>query len=276
MRVYSALKKPASLMMSRTQPSNSPTSSTSNLEINNSSDTRGVFNLWFFDAGNGSVGEQEAAEERIRWYESTAAKLREENHGYSLPSLVFQHIPVPEVMELLKEVPPLTPFSIKHSAGGTDKYYLIAEPRFTTGSLGESPGIPAHNSGQFSSWVRTGDVLGAVFGHDHNNDFCGTVDGITLMQTRGAGFYAYGDGLNRGVRLITLDEGDLSTFTTQTLYFKELTDGKRSLSVVGLDTLTRKQKKALHGTLAIGGSAAAASVIGVVAAAIAKKFRKDK
>ena len=245
-----------------------------NLVINNSSDTRGVFNLWFFDSNGRGTGDLEASEERMHWYEGAARALREQNHGYSLPALVFRHIPAPEVYELLKEVPPLTPFCVKASLDGADKYYVISEPRFTTGALGESPGVTKSNCGEFSSWVRTGDVLGAVFGHDHLNDFCGTVDGINLMQTRGSGFYAYGDGLNRGVRLITLDEGDLSTFTTQTLYFKELTDGKRSLSLTGMDTLTRKQKKALRGTLAVGGSAAAASVLGIVTAAIAKKFRK--
>ena len=54
--------------------------------------------------------------------------------------------------------------------------------------LGEGPCPPDVNNGQFTSWVKTGDVIGAVFGHDHINDFVGDVDGIKLIQTRERAF----------------------------------------------------------------------------------------
>ncbi len=251
------------------------------LTVRCSSGKRDVFNLWFIDSGddvvdeNGHKAYNYVRDDQIQWYEDTAAALKRKNGGYCLPSLLFQHIPVPEEYCLLKEVPPLTPFAVKGQCAWNRKYYLIAEPQYTTGYLGEGPCPPDFNNGQFSSWVKTGDILGAVFGHDHINDFCGTVDGVSLLQVRGAGFHAYGDGAKRGVRLITLDESDLTTFTTQTLFFKDVTDNKRCLSVAGFDNLTRMQKKALRDGFSIGGAVAAAiSAIGVGIASIVRRNKR--
>ncbi len=252
-----------------------------NVTIKCSSGKRDVFNLWFIDSGDNVIDENGhkpynyVRDDQIAWYEDTAAALKEKNGGFSLPALLFQHIPVPEEYRLLKEVSPLTPFAVKGQCAWNKKYYLIAEPQFTIGYLGEGPCPPDFNNGQFESWKKTGDILGAVFGHDHINDFCGALEGISLMQVRGAGFHTYGDGQRRGVRLITLDESDLTTFTTQTLFFKDVTDDKRCLSVVGFDNLSRKQKKALRDGFSIGGAAAAAvSAVGVTIAALVKRNKK--
>ena len=66
-----------------------------------------------------------------------------------------------------------------------------------------------------------GGVLGAFFGHDHLNDMSGYVDGIFLAQHKTAGFRAYTDGCKSCVRLLTLDENDLSTFEQELKHFKE-------------------------------------------------------
>lgn len=248
-----------------------------NVTVKNAAGDRDLFNLWFLDSGtdsslpDGSFSYDYVADDQIAWYEKTAAQLAEQNRGYMLPAILFQHIPVPEIYRLLKQVPPITPLSVK---GNDGRWYIIAEPKFTTGKLGEGPCPPRVNNGQFESWKKTDDILGAVFGHDHINDFTGTVDGITLMQTRGAGFEGYGDGMLRGVRLITLDESDLTTFKTETLYYKDVVTSKRALSVAPADTLTRPQKRLLKNGLGIGGVVAAAgSAVAVAVTAIVKRHK---
>ena len=45
-----------------------------------------------------------ATTEQIEWYKETSAKLKEENGGETVNSLVFQHIIVPEIYDVLAKV----------------------------------------------------------------------------------------------------------------------------------------------------------------------------
>ena len=132
------------------------------------------------------------------------------------------------------------------------------------GYLGEGPCSPDYNNGQFESWKKTGDIIGAVFGHDHMNEFTGTVDGITLMQTQTAGFGAYTNGCRSAVRVITLYENDLRHFETRLKHFKEFGLKSQSLGPV-FRTLTDRQSINLHiaknAALALAGAAGVAYAI---------------
>lgn len=250
-----------------------------NLPIWDSLNNNIVFNLWFIDSGDyiiNSEGKKEYAyvsDEQISWYENKSNVIKEENHGFPVLSLLFQHMPVPEVYKLLKEVSALVPFSVKGHGVYAKNFYIISQPQFTSGELMEGPCPPNINNGQFDSWVKQGDIIGAVFGHDHINDFVGKVAGITLMQTKGAGFSSYGDGLNRGVRLITLDECDLSTFQTKTYYFRDIVGKSKSLSPT--EALTRTEKIIIGLASSIGALATVitGSFLGI---AIKKIKRKNK
>ena len=70
----------------------------------------------------------------------------------------------------------------------------------------ENIASPFKSSGQFDSWVKQGDVIAHISATDHINCFNGTVDGIDLGYTPGAGFNVYGPGLDRGVRVFEIDE----------------------------------------------------------------------
>ncbi|NMP38259.1 MAG: metallophosphoesterase family protein [Clostridiales bacterium] len=247
-----------------------------NLVIKSHDGSHDRFNLWFIDSGSsiinpdGSESYDYVRENQLRWYEQTAEKLRSTNHGYNLPAIVFQHMTVPEEYELLREVPALTPFAVKGHGSRSDKYYVIAQPRFTKGELAEGPCPPDFNSGEFECWKRQGDVIGAVFGHDHVNDFDGTVDGIRLVQARGSGFQGYGDGDSRAVTLITLDESDLGTFDSEGFFFRELVG--KSVSMPGAKALTRKEKTAIG----IGGGSAAVVAAAGFGAIISKIIKRKK
>jgi len=48
------------------------------------------------------------------------------------------------------------------------------------------------NSGLFTSLVEAGDVKVTFVGHDHVNDYCGSLLGIQLCYGGGIGYHTYG------------------------------------------------------------------------------------
>ena len=51
-------------------------------------------------------------------------------------------------------------------------------------------------------------MLGTFVGHDHINDFMGTLHGIQLCYGRATGYNTYGrEGMARGARIIRLTKG---------------------------------------------------------------------
>ncbi len=236
-----------------------------NILIKSSDGTKNVFNLWLIDSGNldPEGGYARVQQDQIDWYERTAAKLKDENGGVPLPAAVFQHIPIPEEYELLKETSKLNPLNTKGFGVMSDKYYLL-DPEKATGYLGEGPAAPNVNSGEFESWKRTGDVVCAFFGHDHMNEFTGELDGIVLRQCRGSGFHIYGDGLKQGVCMLRLNENDPRNFQITTHHYRDYF-GTKSDTIKGYMLLSDRWhtnfKKTLTGLgIATGVTAAALGV----------------
>lgn len=197
-----------------------------NLTVNGKNGT--TLNIYLIDSLSMSLDGRCACvtEKQINWYKSVRDRLYEENGRY-IPSIVFQHIPVPEIYKLLKEVPKGT----KSSARGYKQYdgkYFALDPDRTViddrSFIGETPSVPAENNGEFDAFCEKGDVFAAFFGHDHNNSFVGEYNGIKLGYTQGCGFNIYGPGKKRGVRIFDFDENSPSDFTTYTLTVKDIED----------------------------------------------------
>ncbi len=197
-----------------------------NIVLQNSAKTKDIFNLWFIDSNDydrvhgGDYGY--VMEDQIAWYEATSAALAAQNGGNPLPSVLFQHIPVPEIYDLL--VPCKLPwlYSVKgHSS--YSEYFWTVDKKNTTfeGGYWEKPCPPDYNSGQFDSWRKMGDVKLAIFGHDHSNTFSGEVDGIRLMYCGAAGMAVYGNGIKYQASLLTVDEASLSV-TREHLRFEDV------------------------------------------------------
>lgn len=140
--------------------------------------------LYFLDSGMDAPkhigGYDWIHSNQVEWYK-TQARLLNQKHGGALPALAFFHIPLPEYEE----------------AWLSDK---------VNGIKHEKVCCPKYNSGLFTAIVEAGDVIGTFVGHDHDNDYCGTMQGIQLCYGRITGYNCYGS-LERGARIIRLYEG---------------------------------------------------------------------
>ncbi len=193
---------------------------TYNVPILGSGGTKTVFNVYMMDTHNRSEagGYDGVHADQIAWYEATGNALKTANGGEAVPSLLFQHIPVIQLLGFLKEVPFGTEGSIRRGM----KWYVL-NGDLAQGTLLESPCNSVADSGQYGSWLKQGDIAGAFFGHDHVNNFVGkTADGITMGYNGGAGFRAYGDGDKRCVRIFNINENDPRNYETHSVYYGDL------------------------------------------------------
>lgn len=201
--------------------------STYNLLVKNSAGTKDIFNIYMVDSGGYKlIGKDQdlVAPDQIDWYKAKSDELKALNGGAVMPSLLFQHIPVPEFYtELMTEVPQGTPEAIPGKGCESGKYFLPDVDKYISGSLGENPSISAKNVGFYDAWVEKGDIVAAFFGHDHHNDYIGrTDDNILLGFCKGTGFHAYGNGTARGVRSFTLYEDNLKNFDTASILYRDI------------------------------------------------------
>jgi hypothetical protein len=128
-------------------------------------------------------------QDQVAWYRETARTLAGGVGRAPLPTLVFLHIPLPEYAE-------------------------VWDTRVCYGHRYEPVCCPRVNSGLFVALYEAGDVLGVFAGHDHVNDYEGTLHGIRLCYGRAGGYHTYGrEGFPRGARVIALRRGE-RTFRT--------------------------------------------------------------
>jgi hypothetical protein len=205
--------------------------STFNMPIMSSDGQEISYNLWLMEsAGNDESGQyfEHISTAALNWYKNKSDELCAQNDGEPVMSLMFQHIPVPEIYELLTEVSKGTKGAVEKN----DKYYVLNE-EMATGYLGESPCVTRENFGQLDVIAAQGDVKAIAFGHDHINSFIGNLRGVDIVQTQGASFRSYGNHL-RGVRVFTVDENDTQNYETYTLDFYDLigNDAKAKLQFI--------------------------------------------
>ncbi|QTE74051.1 metallophosphoesterase [Clostridiales bacterium FE2010] len=198
--------------------------------------------LWFMDSGSyaeegkGTYGY--VTEEQNEWMLSAYEKLCEK---YASPvSYVFQHIPVPQVYNMIKEVPFGTSGAVTCYGPNFGKWYVLDDEYIWAGHMGEGPCSSEYDSGEFAAWKKM-NVKAAFFGHDHLNDYCGTYEGIDMVTTSGVGFYLYGRGDEHGTRLVTLNAENPAGYETKMLYYKDLvSEPLPGLFVSSLGVMLRK------------------------------------
>lgn len=249
----------------------------SNILIKDSEGKEDIFNLWLIDSNNLNTIENVSYydwvhEDQIEWYENKEAEIRASHGGRQIPSIVFQHIPVYEEYELLREAKVHEiPVSIVGEHKFKGKRFVLKDG--VKGYLGEPPCSPLENHGQFESWKKTGDVVGALFGHDHLNDFMGYVDGIMLGQNKTSGFQCYTDGCRSLIRLTTVTEGDERNITSSVYHFKDL--GLKCTCLGPIESrISDRQSMNMHTASHIAAGVASVAGVGIAVSKIKKAINK--
>lgn len=162
--------------------------------------------------------------DQINWYASESARLATLNNGNAVPTLTFQHIPVPEIYDnLLVEVPNGTAGAVQGTGNWQSKYYILDPNNPTiTGVMQEGPCPAAINNYQYQGWLDVGNNVGAFFGHDHTNTFVGTdANGITMGYCKAATLEAYhAADEDPALRVFTIKED--GTYTTQSVSYAQM------------------------------------------------------
>ncbi len=185
--------------------------------------------LYLIDnCGRRENGGNGVSKEQMDWLEKANDVLTDLNSGSPVPCLVFQHIPVYEMYEMLDEVIQGCDGAIEGNCTKRGHYYKITDEMKARGEyMHESVACPGTITDQFERWVKMGNIIGAYFGHDHINSFTGRVRGINLGYTPGAGFNVYGPSFDRGVRIFDFEEGQ-SDYNTMIFTYRDLCGKKVS------------------------------------------------
>lgn len=141
--------------------------------------------LYFLDSGNYSpleavTGYDWIRRSQVEWYLAQSRLLQDKHGGTPVPAIVFLHIPLPEYQEVWN----------RHTCFG-HRYEKVS--------------CPPINSGLFTAMVEARGVMGTFCGHDHINDYTGSLHGIQLCYGRSTGYNTYGRWFYaRGARVIEL------------------------------------------------------------------------
>ena len=183
------------------------------------------FNLWVFDSGDyDEDGRYSCVKtDQIEWYKQTSDKLKAENNGETVNSLVFQHIIVGEIYDVLKKSDKWKSYSYKHLYN-KDEYYMFDPDRVNYGTIREYPCPGYNNYGQFDAMVEKGDVLAMFSGHDHTNAFAVEHKGIDIVNSLSTRYIGLFHSTQCGYRVIEIDENDTSDYETRVVRIFDIYD----------------------------------------------------
>ncbi|MBQ6019303.1 MAG: metallophosphoesterase [Clostridia bacterium] len=194
---------------------------THNLTILSSDGEKVAFNLYMFDSGayandeNGNrVGYDCVHEDQLEWYQQTSAALAEENGGEVVPAMAFQHIIVQEVYDALFMESPIREGKTVQKYDEKSYTFLPKVANMISGLMMEFPCPGYYNRGQLDASAEVGDMVAIVNGHDHVNSFTVRRKGIDIVSTPGCTYHSYGKVVNRGCRVIVLNENEPKKYET--------------------------------------------------------------
>lgn len=197
---------------------------TYNLPIYDSNGEHIAYNLWMIDsAGADEEGHEQfvgVKPETVEWYKRQSNKLKAQNGGKPVMSLMFQHVPLKETESLFIDCDRDDPMAVESKI--EEGRFMKLDPSKADGYAYEFPSTCEIESGELEAIKKQGDVAAIVFGHDHLNCFTAEIDGVKIIQSPGASFRCYGNKTSRGIRVFEIDEKDTSKFSTYVLSFYDL------------------------------------------------------
>lgn len=185
------------------------------LNIKSSDGKKDVFSLYFIDSGTYA---KEGGYAYVKPAQLENYK-REREKNSNLPCYLFQHIIFPQVYDLMDKSKLPKKGYVKGQCKYKNSYYKFKSEKLLSGNMKEGPCPPGINSGQFNVVKEGNNVVACFFGHDHVNDFVADCFGVKLVATPSPSFYTYGN--NRGVRVVTIHEKDLSKLDTKVIYYNQ-------------------------------------------------------
>lgn len=198
---------------------------TFNLPVMSSDGKKTAFNLWFIDSARLDKAEEKChtgvKKQAVEWYINKSNRLKEQNGGKPVPSVLFQHIPFSEMTRLNSPCKKDDYGALPLFKKREPEKYIRLDPAVADGFLGEPIDGCEENNGEFDAIKKQGDVAAAVFGHDHRNNFIAELDGIRIFQSSAASFRCYGNRF-RGVRVIEINENEPESVKTYFLTYSEL------------------------------------------------------
>lgn len=189
---------------------------TYNIPVLSSNGEKVKFNLWVFDSGDYDENGHYSCvkQDQIEWYNKTSDNLKENNNGEKINSLVFQHIIVGEIYDVLEKSDSKKPYAYKHLYND-DEYYRFDPEQINYGTIREFPCPGYENYGQFDAMVEKGDVLALFSGHDHTNAFGVKYKGIDIVNSLSTRYIGLFHSTQCGYRVIEVDENDTTTYETR-------------------------------------------------------------
>jgi hypothetical protein len=146
--------------------------------------------LWCLNSGIGSSepsGYGWIRSSQVNWFRATSERLKTQT-GPPITQLAFFHIPFAE-------------------------YQTIWDYRTCSGYKNEKVCMQGKSEGAFAAFVEY-RVNACFVGHDHTNDYEGTIQDVELCYGRATGYRGYGKpGFQRGARVIKMRDGVVG-FTT--------------------------------------------------------------
>ena len=194
---------------------------THNLPVYSNDGSKVKFNLWMFDSGSYVDGGYDCVrKDQIDWYLETSNKLKAEAGGL-VPSMAFQHIIVGDVYDALFVESPVNLGVLTANYNGKYYTYLPKLHNFSR-FLVEPPCPGVDNEGQLEAMAKQGDVLAIFSGHDHVNDFETEYMGVDIINTPSPTYNSYSSIVNKGARLITINEESPYTYTSEVITYNNL------------------------------------------------------
>ncbi|MDR2466951.1 MAG: metallophosphoesterase family protein [Prevotellaceae bacterium] len=121
---------------------------------------------------------------QIEWYRNLSREYAARNGGRPAKALAFFHIPLNEYAE------------------------MTAARKKIVGMKNENECPGAINTGMFAAMRSCGDVTATFVGHDHDNDYIGSHNGIILAYGRFSGAKNTYTHMIHGARIIELSKGE--------------------------------------------------------------------
>jgi len=142
--------------------------------------------VWSLDSGMGAEGVPSGydwvKEDQIAWFRREADRLME-GTGERITGLAFIHTPL-------------------------QQHVTVWQTQRCSGYMYEKVCVQGKDVGLFRAFCKRRRIRACFVGHDHVNDYEGSLDGVDLCYGRGSGYNCYGrDGYRKGARIIRLEAG---------------------------------------------------------------------